>query len=124
MSATSSVPIRVSRAPLAPGAVVRGREGFMKLNMELDFVDRSATGRSFSIAAKSFGSVGVGRIKGAPASFLRRREHLADNRDLLSIVISDDSRFRVEGVGGLDRYDAHGAAILESRRESVLHSLD
>ena len=73
---------------------------------------------------ESFGAVGFGRISGAPASFWRRQQHFVDNRDLLSIVISDDARFQVEGVRGPDRYGAHGAAVLESRRASGLHSLD
>jgi AraC-like DNA-binding protein len=103
---------------------VRGRQGFMKFNMDLDFVDRSREGQTFSVVAKSFGSVGVGRIHGTPASFSRRSEHLADNRDLLSIIISEDSRFVLEGARGEGRYGAHGAAILESRQTSTLHSLD
>ena len=38
MNACSSAPtsIRVSSRPLAPGEIVRGHEGFMKLNMQLD----------------------------------------------------------------------------------------
>jgi AraC-like DNA-binding protein len=122
MSATST--IRVSSAPLAPGAVVRGHEGFMKLNMELDVINRSPTGRPVSVVAKSFGSVGVGRIDGTPSSFSRKRAHLADGRDLLSINISGSGRFRVDGVRGLDRYGHRGAVILESSRTSTLHSLD
>ena len=48
MTATLPKPIRVSSTPLAPGQVVRGQEGFMKLNMELDFVNRSTNGRKCS----------------------------------------------------------------------------
>jgi AraC-like DNA-binding protein len=124
MSQRVETAIRVSSRNLDPGEIVRGREGFMKLNMNLDFTDRSRTGSRFAVLARSFGPVGIGRINGAPASFFRRREHLADNRDLISIVISDDARFCVEGVRGRDRYGARGAAVLESRRESALHSLD
>lgn len=124
MSATSSTPIRVSSGPLAPGTVVRGCEGFMKLNMQLDFVNTSQVGRKCSVVAKSFGSVGVGRVDGTPSSYLRKPAHLADGRDLISMNISGGGRFRVEGVHGLDRYGRHGAVILESSRPSALHSLD
>jgi AraC-like DNA-binding protein len=96
----------------------------MKLNMQLDFRNRSTTGRKFSVVAKSFGPVGAGRIDGTPSSFQRKPAHFADGRDLLSISISGGGRFRVEGVRGPDRYGAHGAVVLESRRASVLHSLD
>ena len=124
MSARSSVPIRVSSGPLAPGTIVRGHEGFMKLNMQLDFVNTSQVGRKCSVVAKSFGSVGVGRVNGSPSSYMRKSAHFADGRDLLSMNISGGGRFRVEGVQGLDRYVRHGAVILESSRPSALHSLD
>jgi AraC-like DNA-binding protein len=126
MSTTVSDPtsIRVSSRPLAPGAVVRGHEGFMKLNMQLDFVNRSPNGQKLSVVAKSFGSVGAGWIDGTPSSFYRRPTHLADGRDLISMNISGGGRFRVEGVQGLDHYTPHGAVVLESRRHSALHSLD
>ena len=88
------MPIRVSSGPLAPGAVVRGHEGFMKLNMQLDFANRSPNGRKLSVVARSFGPVGVGRVDGTPSSFYRRPCHLADGRDLLSIIISGGGRFR------------------------------
>ena len=55
VAVSDSMPIRVSSNPLAPGAVVRGHEGFMKLNMQLDFVNRSPTGRKLSVVARSFG---------------------------------------------------------------------
>jgi AraC-like DNA-binding protein len=112
-----------TRDLLAP-ASTEGREGFMKRNMQLDFVNRSPTGRPFTVVAKRFGPVGVARVLGTPSCFTRARRHLADGRDLISVVISGGGRFRVEGVRGNDRYAGHGAAILESRSESVLHSLD
>jgi AraC-like DNA-binding protein len=126
MNASASAPtsIRVSSRALAPGEVVRGHEGFMKLNMQLDFVNRSASGRKLSVVAKSLGSVGFGYIDGTPSSFYRRPAHLADGRDLISMNISGGGRFRVEGVQGLDHYTPHGAVVLESRRASSLHSLD
>jgi AraC-like DNA-binding protein len=124
VTATLTAPIRVSRAPLAPGRIVRGHEGFMKLNMELDFVNRSTSGRKFSVVAKSLGAVGFGYIEGTAATFMRKREHLADGRDLISINISGSGRFKVEGVHGIDHYERGGAVVLESRRESTLHSLD
>jgi AraC-like DNA-binding protein len=96
----------------------------MKLNMELDFVNRSASGRKVSVVAKSLGAVGFGHIDGTASTFVRKREHLADGRDLISINISGGGRFKVEGVCGLDHYEQGGAVVLESRRESTLHSLD
>ena len=78
---------------LRPAQIVRGHEGFMKLNMELDFVNRSPNGRKFSVVAKSLGAVGFGYIEGTASSFMRRREHLADGRDLISINISGGGRF-------------------------------
>jgi AraC-like DNA-binding protein len=120
----SSTPIRVSSGPLPPGSVVRGREGFMRLNMQLDFSNHSAAGRPCSVVARSFGPVGVGRVHGTPSSYTRARRHFGDGRDLITICISGGGRFEVEGVRGLDRYAGHGAAVLESRSESALHSLD
>jgi AraC-like DNA-binding protein len=116
--------IRVSSGPLPPGSVVRGREGFMRLNMQLDFVNRSRAGQHCSVVAKSFGPLGVGRVHGTPSSFIRARRHFGDGRDLVTICISGGGRFTVEGVRGLDRYAGCGAAVLESRSESALHSLD
>jgi AraC-like DNA-binding protein len=118
------MPIRVSSSPLTPGAIVRGHEGFMKLNMQLDFANRSSSGRKLSVVARSFGPVGVGRVDGTPSSFYRRPCHLADGRDLISIVISGGGRFQLDGTRGESRFSAHGAAILESRSASALHSLD
>ena len=75
------------------------------------------------MVARSLGAVGFGYFDGTPSSFMRKGEHLADGRDLISINISGGGRFQVEGVKGLDRY-CGGAVVLESRRESALHSLD
>ena len=126
MSATpaASTAIQVSASPLAPGAIVRGHQGFMKLNMELDFVDRSPTKRQCKVVARSFGPVGVGRVMGGASSFIRARPHLADGRDLISVVISGGGRFQVDSVHGAGRYAGGGAAILESRTTSVLNSFD
>ena len=96
----------------------------MKLNMELDFVNRSTSGHKFAVVAKSLGTVGFGHIDGTASTFMRKREHLADGRDLISINISGGGRFKVEGVHGLDHYERGGAVVLESRRESTLYSLD
>lgn len=96
----------------------------MRENMELDFVNRSPVGRQFSITAKDFGAVRVGRVLGTPSSFVRKRAHVADGKDLISVVISGGGRFQVEGVRGEARYGCNGAAVLESRSESVLHSID
>ena len=117
-------PTRGLGNPPPLGSTEGGREGFMKRNMQLDFVNRSPTGRQFTVVPKRFGEVGVARVLGTPSSFTRTRRHLADGRDLISVVISGGGRFRVEGVWGNDRYAGHGAAVLESRSESVLHSLD
>jgi AraC-like DNA-binding protein len=123
-TASASTSIRVSSGPLAPGEIVRGHEGFMKLNMELDFMNRSADGRTLSVIARSLGAVGFGHIDGTPSTFMRKREHLADGRDIISINISGGGRFKVEGVRGVDRYERGGAVVLESRSESALYSLD
>src|SRR6185295_12274819 len=101
VTATLPKSIRVSSTPLAPGQVVRGREGFMKLNMELDFVNRSTSGHKFAVVAKSLGTVGFGHVDGTASTFMRKREHLADGRDLISINISGGGRFKVDGVHGL-----------------------
>jgi AraC-like DNA-binding protein len=124
MTPSVALPIRVSAGELPSGGVVRGREGFMKLNMQLDFINRSPVCRQCAVVARSFGPVGVGRVLGPPSSFVRAPRHLSDNRDLISLVISGGGRFQVEGVQGSDRYTANGAAVLESRRPSALHSLD
>jgi hypothetical protein len=76
----------------------------MKRNMQLDFVNRSPTGRQFNVVAKRFGPIRVARVLGTPSRFTRARRHLADGRDLVSVVISGGGRFRVEGVRGNDRY--------------------
>lgn len=124
MTAPAENSIHVSSRALAPGTIVRGHEGFMKLNMQLDFVNRSASGRKLSVVARSLGAVGFGYVDGTPSSFMRREEHCSDGRDLISINISGGGRFRVEGVQGHDHYESGGAVILESRRASALHSLD
>src|SRR5262245_40075860 len=96
----------------------------MRQNMALDVVNRSSEGKAFSIVVRNFGSVRVANIDPPPASFVRARHHLADGRDVVSMVVSRGGRFSVEGVAGEAGCGAHGAAVLESRRESVLHSLD
>lgn len=101
-----------------------GRHGFMRENMDLDFVNRSPDGRQFSVTAKDFGAVRVGHVLGTPSTFTRGRHHLGDGKDLISLVISGGGRFQVEGVRGEARYAHNGAAVLESRSQSVLHSLD
>ena len=124
MIATPSSPIRASIAPLAPGEIVRGHEGFMRLNMELEYVDRSPNGGRCPVVARSLGTVGFGHVHGTPGTWRRKREHLTDGRDIISISISGGGRYKVEGVCGLDHYERGGAMVLESRRESTLHALD
>lgn len=100
-----------------------GRQGFMRQNMELNFVNHSPVGGEFSVTAKNFGLVRVARVDGTPSTFTRARRHLADNRDLISLVISNGAEFSFDGGAGSARYGRHGAAVLESRRESVLHCI-
>jgi len=120
---SASPSIRASSSPLATGSVVRGTEGFLRLNMQSDFVRRNPNGRC-AVLGRSFGPVGVARVLGSNTSTTRGRKHLADGRDIISLVVSGGGRFEVEGVHGLDRYAGNGAAVLESRSESVIHSLD
>ena len=47
-----------TRDPPASASSEAGREGFMKLNMELDYVNRSPTGRQCEVVGRSFGRVG------------------------------------------------------------------
>jgi AraC-like DNA-binding protein len=101
-----------------------GRQGFMRQNMELDFVNHAPAGREFSVTAKNFGLVRVARVDGGRSTFTRADRHLADNRDLISLVLSNGAQFRLEGTAGTQGYGRHGAAVLESRRESVLHCVD
>jgi AraC-like DNA-binding protein len=127
MLMTQSVPasIRIASGDPPPaGCAERGPEGFMKLNMQLDVINRSPAGRQFSVIAKSFGPVRVGRVLGVPSSVIRAPRHFADGRDLISVVITGAGRFRMEGVQGGHGCAVHGAAILESRSASALHALD
>lgn len=107
-----------------PAPALPGQRGFMRQNMDLDFVNRSPVGRPFQMSVRNFGTVRVARVIGTPSSFTRARRHLADGRDLISVVVSGGGRFEAEGVAGPNRYAGYGAAVLESRRESALHSLD
>ena len=43
----------------------------MKLNMELDFVNRSTNGRKCSVIARSLGGGGFAYFEGTPATFAR-----------------------------------------------------
>jgi AraC-like DNA-binding protein len=124
MTRSEAAPIHVADSNPPPPASEPGRQGFMRQNMELDFLNRSPVGRQFSVTARNLGSVRVGRVLGTPSSFFRTRRHIADNRDMISVVVSGGGRFQVEGVHGESRYACNGAAVLESRRESALHSLD
>jgi AraC-like DNA-binding protein len=127
MAMTQSVPPSIGVAsgdPPPAGWAEQGREGFMKLNMQLDVINRSPVGRQFSVLAKSFGAIRVARVLGVPSTVIRARRHFADGRDLISVVITGPGRFQMEGVRGGQRCAVHGGAILESRSESALHSLD
>lgn len=100
------------------------RHGFMRQNMDLDVVNRSSSGKRFSVVVRNYGAVRVADIDPAAASFSRTRKHLADGKDIISIVISRGGGFSVDGAEGDASCGARGAAVLESRRESVLHSPD
>lgn len=108
----------------APIPVNEARQDFTRHNMELEFVDRSTSAKPFSVVAKDFGSIRVADMDGRASSLIRARRHLADGKDLISIVISRSGRFSVEGVEGPGGFGAHGAAVLESRREGALHAFD
>src|SRR5262245_13052079 len=122
-SVPASIPVPSRVSPPAGGAAP-GAEGFMKLNMGLDFINRSPAGRQFAVVARNFGSVDAARVVGVPSTVMRTRRHFADGRDLISLVITGGGRFRAEGVRDGDRGAARWAAILESRNEFTLHSLD
>ena len=100
------------------------RQGFMRQNIDLDVVNRSQSGKRFAVTVRNFGAVRVADIDPASASFIRARKHLADGKDIISIVISRGGRLSVEDAEGEASCGARGAAVLESRRESVLHSPD
>jgi AraC-like DNA-binding protein len=87
-----------------------------------DFVSH-ASDRPFSVAARDFGTVRVARVDGTASSMTRTRRHFADGRNMIALVISGGGQFRVDGVQGVDRYGAGGAAVLESARESKLLAL-
>ncbi len=113
----------VSHAPRVD-PVGTGRQGFMRQNMELDFASHAPAGREFSVVAKNFGLVRVARVDGGRSTFTRARRHLADNRDLISLVLSNGAQFRLEGTARAQRYGQYGAAVLESRRESELQCVE
>jgi AraC-like DNA-binding protein len=96
----------------------------MRQNMDLDVVNHAPRERDFAVTAKNFGAVRVALVDGPPSTFTRARRHFADNRDLISLVISNGAQFRFNGSGGPAQYGRHGAAALESRRESTLHCVD
>src|SRR5262245_22307110 len=99
MTQSVSEPSRVPGAS-PPSSGEPGRQGLMKQNMEIDFVNRSPVGRQFTVTVKNFGPVRAARILGTASTFTRARRHLADGRDLISVVISGGGRFTVEGVQG------------------------
>ena len=108
----------------APNPLDEARQDFTRHNLELEFVDRSRSAKQFSVVAKDFGSIRVANMDGRASSLIRARRHLADGKDLISIIISRSGRFSVEGVDGPGGFGAYGAAVLESRREGALHSFD
>ena len=75
------------------------RQGFMRQNLDLDVVNRSMSGKGFSVVVRNYGSVRAADIHPASATFTRARKHLADGKDIVSIVISRGGQFSVEGVG-------------------------
>jgi AraC-like DNA-binding protein len=122
---------RCALGHFAPGSgtpralpVAAARQGFMRQNIDLDVINRSRSGKLFSVTVRNYGAVRVADIDPAAASFIRARKHLADGKDIISIVISRGGGFSIEGAEGQTNCGARGAAVLESRRESVLHSPD
>jgi AraC-like DNA-binding protein len=99
------------------------RDGFMRQNMRLDVAASSSAQKQFAIVVRNFGHVRVADIDPAPSRFTRARRHLADGRDIISLVISRGGRFGLDGVGEVS-CAAPGAVALESRCESVFHSPD
>jgi AraC-like DNA-binding protein len=99
------------------------RDGFMRQNMRLDVTASSSVQKQFAIVVRNFGHVRVADIDPAPSRFTRARRHLADGRDIISLVISRGGRFSLEGAGEAS-CAAPGAVALESRCESVFHSPD
>ena len=87
-----------------------------------DFV-RHAGERPFSVAAREFGPVRVARVNGTASSMTRKQRHFTDGRNMIAVVISGGGDFRVDGVQGVDRFGAGGAAVLESEREFTLQAL-
>ena len=53
----------------------------------------------------------------------RKQRHFTDGRNMIAVVISGGGDFRVDGVQGVDRFGAGGAAVLESEREFTLQAL-
>jgi AraC-like DNA-binding protein len=87
-----------------------------------DFV-RHAGDRPFSVAAREFGPVRIARVNGQASSMTRKQRHFTDGRNMIAVVISGGGDFRVDGVQGVDRFGAGGAAVLESEREFTLQAL-
>ena len=102
----------------------QGPPGLMARHRRPDVKDRAPNGQRFTVIAKHFGAVRVARTHGAHSSFIRARHHLADGRDLVSFVISNGSRFLLEGVQGAGHFGPHSGAMLESQHASALHKLD
>jgi AraC-like DNA-binding protein len=99
------------------------RDGFMRQNMRLDVAADSSAAKQFAIVVRNFGHVRMADIDPAAARFTRARRHLADGRDIISLVISRGGRFSLDGLGEA-RCASPGAVALESRCESVFHSPD
>jgi AraC-like DNA-binding protein len=112
------------QAAQTPVSLGEARQDFTRHNLELEFLDRSRSAKQFSVVAKDFGSIRVANMDGRASSLIRARRHMADGKDLISIIISRSGRFGVEGVEGPGGFAAYGAAVLESRREGALHSFD
>ena len=110
----------------APSAVPEepGARCFMARNMRIDVRSRGSNRPRFAVEVRDLGSVRVARSHGTRSSFTRARHHLADGRDLVSVIISNRGRFLLEDDQGEGHFGAGGAAILESRHESALHKLD
>jgi len=99
------------------------REELFHRNMHVDFVDRSPNGLHFDLDFQNFGPVTAGFIRGTPSSFLRTRSHLADGRDVVSMIIHRTGRYHLETPRYAPDPSHDGAVVMSSRHECGFHAL-
>jgi AraC-like DNA-binding protein len=98
------------------------REALFHRHMHVEFIDRSSDGFRFDLDFQDFGSVTAGLVHGTPSSFIRKRQHFSDGRDVLSVIINRAGRFRAESTGAAADASSNGAIIMASRHEVALHA--